>query len=96
MWAEHHDAARHLDDECQDLWQFLRYEDGDAARASVETLTQLRDRIQEEAERMRTGPDHPAAGVLGALWQRPKTPPTAPPECRAGGPQSLADQVQRA
>ncbi len=91
---EHYDAAKHLDDECHAVWQ--RYEDVDAARASVETLTQLRDRIQEEVDRVRTGPDHSAAGVIGALLQRPKATPTAPPRPPLGpeAREALLDAVQ--
>lgn len=79
---EHYDAAKHLHDECHELWRLQRYEDRDAAHAAIETLKRLGERLRAEIQRVRTGPDRSAAGLIGALLRTPKAPepdPTFPP-----------------
>ncbi len=76
--AEQYDSAKRLDEACRDTWQLRRHEDRDAAREAIATLKQLGERLGAEVDRLRTGPDRSAAGVLGALLRIPESPPAAP------------------
>lgn len=61
---EHYDAAKHLHDECHELWRLQRDEDRDAAHAAIETLKRLGERLRAEIQArahgagpQRRGPD---------------------------------------
>lgn len=99
---EQYEAAKHLHDQCRELWLLRRHEDDHAARAAIETLKRLDERLQAEVKRLATGPDRSFEGMMGALLRTPKAPATAPslpplePEAREALVAAIDDECRRA